>query len=175
MRKFVLATSVALAAMTASAHAADLDYERELGLIVSGVVDQWMGAQFIKGPLLGGGPGPGFSGSSDDTFFTTGGEGLLSLPLGENLSIQSDIKYETNSTSFGSTNSNVFGPEIFVPVCSPPQLARSPVSWIVSRIFGGMGTADFNRRSQCRWLRLESGLDTRLLAFLGGEGTILHE
>jgi opacity protein-like surface antigen len=77
MRKLVLATSVAVFSLSASAHAADMEYEQQLGLIVSGVADQWMGAQFNSGPLV---DGSGLTG--DDTLFTTGGEGLLELALG---------------------------------------------------------------------------------------------
>lgn len=88
MKKLILATSIAFTAMTVSAQAADLEVERELGLIVSGVVDQWAGVQIIDDDL------------ADETVFATGGEGRLSLPLGSNLSIQSDIKYETNERAF---------------------------------------------------------------------------
>ena len=63
MKKMLLATSVALFAFAGPASAAD--YEREMGLIVSGVVDSWAGVQFIDGGAL-----------DDDTVFTTGGEGL---------------------------------------------------------------------------------------------------
>ncbi|MGB5213926.1 MAG: hypothetical protein WBN88_09820, partial [Anderseniella sp.] len=84
MKKMLLPTSVALFACAGPASAAD--YEREMGLIVSGVVDSWAGAQYIDGGALG-----------DKTVFTTGGAGLLILPLGDNLSIQSDVKYEYNT------------------------------------------------------------------------------
>jgi len=99
MKKLFLATTVAFAAMTASAQAADLEMERELGLIVSGVVDSWMGVQYID------------DGVNDDTVFATGGEGLLSLPLGDNLSIQNDVKYETNDRAFSNFSpSDPIGP-----------------------------------------------------------------
>jgi hypothetical protein len=160
MRKLVLATSVAVFSLSASAHAADMEYEQQLGLIVSGVVDQWMGAQFNSGPLV---DGSGLTG--DDTLFTTGGEGLLSLPLGENLSIQSDIKYETNSASFGSTNSNVFGPRYSYQYAAHLSW-RDPSAGLFG-IFGGMGTADFNLGPNAG-PPLGSGLDTDF-RFLGGE------
>lgn len=83
MKKLTLAISLVLAATATSAQAADLD--RENGLIVSGVVEKWAGVQFID------------DGNADDTVMVSGGEGLLSLPLGDNLSIQSDVKYEYNS------------------------------------------------------------------------------
>ena len=78
MRKSILAASVALVAFAGPAAATD--YEREVGLIVSGVVDSWAGVQMID------------DGFNDDTVFTNGGEGLLSLPLGNNFSLQSDVK-----------------------------------------------------------------------------------
>jgi len=49
--------------------------------------------------------------AGDDTLFVNGGEGRLSLPLGENLSIQSDVKYEYNSYALEDpTDNDVIGP-----------------------------------------------------------------
>jgi hypothetical protein len=67
MKKLILATSVAFAAMTASTQAADLEMDRELGLIVPGVVDSWSGVQIIDA-----------GGFGDDTVWVTGGDGRLS-------------------------------------------------------------------------------------------------
>lgn len=76
-------------------------------LIVSGVADTWVGVQFIKGPKDG-----YRNETTDDTVMATGGEGLLSLPAGENLSIQSDFKYEYNGNAFRTQNNgDVIGPE----------------------------------------------------------------
>ena len=129
MKNLFLATSVAFAAMTASAQAADLEMERELGLIVSGVSDAWMGVQFIDGGALG-----------DDTVFATGGAGLLSLPLGDNLSIQNDVKYEYNQLA----NDTIFttaGPRYSYQ--GAVHLSwRDPASGLFGA-FGGMGTSNF--------------------------------
>jgi len=145
MKKLILATTVAFAAMTASVQAADVD--RELGLIVSGVVDSWMGVQFID------------DGAKDDTVFATGGEGLLSLPLGENLSIQSDVKYETNDRAFVDAELPV-GPRYSYQ--GAVHLSwRNPMSGLFGA-FGGMGTSN-----QAQNFTFEN--DFR---FVGGEGQI---
>jgi hypothetical protein len=68
MKKLILATSVAFAAMTASTQAADLEMDRELGLIVPGVVDSWAGVQIIDA-----------GGFGDDTVWATGGDGRLAV------------------------------------------------------------------------------------------------
>lgn len=126
MKKLILATSVALAAMAAPTLAADLEMDRELGLIVSGKSDAWMGAQFLsRGPL------------SDKTVFATGGEGLLSLPLSDNLSLQSDFKYEYNDQA----NDSVFdsaGPRHSYHFAGHLSW-RDPSAWLFG-VFGGAGT-----------------------------------
>lgn len=148
MKKLILATSVALAAMTASAQAADLD--RELRLIVSGVVDSWAGVQFIDDSLY-----------PDETVFATGGEGLLSLPLGDNLSIQSDVKYETNDRAFeGATLP--YGPRYSYQ--GAVHLSwRDPMSGLFG-VFGGAGTSN-----QFMVGLTGNGNDFR---FVGGEGQV---
>lgn len=99
MRKSVLAGIAAVFAFTGTASAADMDYDRQVGLIVSGVVDKWAGVQFID------------DGVDEDTVFAIGGEGRLSLPLGSGLSAQMDGKHEYNSYSVEAPSLNdVFGP-----------------------------------------------------------------
>jgi hypothetical protein len=130
MKKLTLATTVAFAAMTASVQAADPEVERELGLIVSGVVDSWAGVQFID------------DGVADDTVFATGGEGLLSLPLGDNLSIQSDVKYEYNSNAQQEPFSNdVFGPRYSFQGATHISW-RDPSTFLLGA-FGGAGVTAF--------------------------------
>ena len=147
MKKLILATTVAFTAMTASTQAADLEVERELGLIVSGVVDSWMGVQYID------------DGVTDDTVFATGGEGLLSLPLGDNLSIQSDVKYETNDRAFNSAEPPI-GPRYSYQ--GAVHLSwRNPMSGLFGA-FGGMGTSN-----QAQGF----GFDTDF-RFVGGEGQV---
>lgn len=146
MRKTILATSAALIAFTASAGAADLDTERQLGLIVSGVVDQWAGVQIIDNRF------------ADETVFTNGGEGRLSLPLGDNLSIQSDVKYEYNSNALENPFDNdVFGPRYSFQGATHFSW-RDPSSFLFG-VFGGAGVTDFRSFRQ----------DVR---FVGGEAQI---
>jgi hypothetical protein len=127
MKKMLLATSVALFAFAGPASAAD--YEREMGLIVSGVVDSWAGVQFID------------DGTNDDTVFTNGGEGLLSLPLGDNLSIQTDVKYEYNTNATENVVDNdVFGPRFSYQFATHGSW-RDPSRGLFGA-FGGMGSND---------------------------------
>ena len=111
-----------------SAEAVDLRVERDPGLIVSGVIDQWAGVQIID------------DGASDDTVFSSGGEGLLSLPVGDNLSIQSDVKYEYNSNALESPAENeVFGPRYAFQGAAHLSW-RDPSSFLLG-VFGGVGGA----------------------------------
>ena len=127
MKKSILAASVALIAFAGPATAAD--YERELGLIVSGVVDSWAGVQMID------------DGFNDDTVFTNGGEGLLSLPLGNNFSIQSDVKYEYNTNATESPSDiNMVGPRFSYQFASHGSW-RDPSRGLFGA-FGGMGSID---------------------------------
>ncbi len=144
MRKSLLAAIAAVIAFTTPAIAADLD--RELGLIVSGVVDSWAGVQFID------------DGSEDDTVFVNGGEGLLSLPLGDNLSIQSDVKYEYNTyATEDPVDNDVFGPRYSFQ--GAVHLSwRDPARGLFG-VFGGAGTTSF-------------GTAHHDMAFVGGEAQI---
>jgi len=127
MKKMLLATSAALFAFAGPASAAD--YEREMGLIVSGVVDSWAGVQFID------------DGFTDDTVFTNGGEGLLSLPLGDNLSIQSDFKYEYNTNANEAPlDIDVAGPRFSYQFATHASW-RDPSRGLFGA-FGGMGSDD---------------------------------
>ncbi len=123
MKKSILAASAALACLDQPQPALlTWTTSAQLGLIVSGVVDQWAGVQFINEEN-----GP------SDAFFANGGEGLLSLPLGTNLSIQSDIKYEYNRYRTRSAKlRRSMGAALFVPGRSPLELAR-PVARPVRR------------------------------------------
>ncbi len=155
MRKCVLIASAALIVTSASAKAADLEVERELGLIVSGVVDQWAGVQFIDGPEIGGGIFP--ESSTDDTVFATGLEALLSLPLGSNLSIQNDAKLEYNGNGQDSEGiGGVIGPEYFFQGAAHVSW-RDPNTGLLGG-FGGVGVAN------------SSFFDSTDYRFVGGEG-----
>lgn len=139
----MVSAAVAVAAISGSAQAADFEVEQELGLIVSGVVDSWAGAQYLnRGPL------------SDKTVFATGGEGLLQLPLGDNLSIQNDFKYEYNDQANNDISDSV-GPRYSYQFAGHLSW-RDPSAGLFG-IFGGAGTSN-------------TGLlgDTDI-AFVGGE------
>lgn len=149
MKQSLLAAIAAVFAFAAPASATDAD--RQLGLIVSGVVDSWAGVQIInsrQGDLSAG----------DDTVFANGGEGLLSLPLGDNLSIQSDVKYEynTNATE-DSDEDDVFGPRYSFQ--GAVHLSWRDPSRGLFGVFGGAGTSDF------------FGLNSDA-AFVGGEAQL---
>lgn len=129
MKKSLLAATVAVFAFSAPASAADAD--GQIGLIVSGVVDSWAGVQIID------------DGFDDDTVFVNGGEGALSLPLGDNLSIQSDIKYEYNTNA---TEDPIFGDFVFGPRYSfqgAIHLSWRDPSRGLFGVFGGAGTSSF--------------------------------
>ena len=127
MKKLVLTAATALLLSSSLATAADLD--REIGLIVSGVVDKWAGVQFID------------DGVNDEALFANGGEGRLSLPLGSNLSIQTDVKYEYNSNALESFASNdVAGPR-FGYLGATHLSYRDPSSFLLG-VLGGAGRSN---------------------------------
>lgn len=146
MKKLVLASSVAFASMIVSVQAADM--ERDLGLIVSGVVDQWAGVQVINNS----------GGFDDGTLFTSGTAGYFSLPLGPNLSIQNDFQIEHNENAFDNDPS-VLGPRFSYQGAGHLSY-RDPSSFLVG-VFGGAGTANVND-----WAAAGFDYDYR---FVGGE------
>jgi hypothetical protein len=125
MKKLAMAASLAaLAAISSPASAADMD--REIGLIVSGVADKWAGVQFID------------VGVDDDIVFANGGEGRLSFPVGETLSIQNDFKYEYNEYAIESPFSNdVAGPRYSYQFAAHVS-HRDPSTFLIGA-FGGVG------------------------------------
>jgi hypothetical protein len=144
MKKFVLAAYVALSATAGTAAAADLD--RDIGLIVSGVVDKWAGVQMID------------DGRFDETVFASGGAGYLSLPLGSNLSIQSDVKYEYNERAFDG-DQPPFGPRYSFTGATHLSL-RDPSTGLIGT-FGGVGVSN--------WPGASGSTDIR---FVGGEAQL---
>lgn len=134
MKKLVIAASLAaMAAASASASAADM--EREIGLIVSGVVDQWAGVQIIDNTLPGN--------NASEALFVNGGEGRLSLPLGTNLSIQNDFKYEYNTNATGTTSGlPPYGPEF--SFLGAGHLSWRNPSQALFGVFGGAGSVNFS-------------------------------
>lgn len=146
MKTLGLTTAMVLALGIATNGAAAADVDRQLGLIVSGVVDSWAGVQIID------------DGTDDDTVFANGGEGLLSLPLGDNISMQSDVKYEYNSNATESPGDNdVFGPRYSFQGAAHFSW-RDPSRGLFG-VFGGAGTTDFGGNRQD-------------IAFVGGEAQV---
>jgi len=129
MKMYVFATSLAFVAMATSAQAADMD--RELGLIVSGVVDQWSGVQVVNNAGSG----------ADGTLFASGTAGYLSIPLGDNLSIQNDIKIEYNENAFDDDPA-ILGPRYSYQGAG--HLSYRYPSRFLLGVFGGMGTSKHN-------------------------------
>ena len=124
MKRLVLAATAALMASAGTATAADMD--REIGLIVSGVADKWAGVQFID------------DGLDDDVLFASGGEGRLSFPVGNTLSIQNDFKYEYNENAIESPGSNdVRGPRYSYQFAAHVS-HRDPSTFLIGA-FGGVG------------------------------------
>lgn len=154
MNKSFLAAAAVVFAFVAPASAADQD--RQIGLLVSGVVDSWAGVQFIDNNGLSFGLG-------DDTVFTNGGEAALSLPLGDNLSIQSDVKYEYNTNATEAPgSSDVFGPRYSFQGAT--HLSWRDPSRGLFGVFGGAGTSSFG-------LFEDDGFGHDV-AFVGGEAQL---
>ncbi len=121
------ASAIVLAATASVANAAD--YDREVGLIVSGVLDNWNGIQIIDG---------GFTGN--DTTLASGHNARLSLPLGTNLSIQSDVDVEWNDRAFD--NNDVSGQRWNFQGAA--HLSWRDPSRGLFGVFGGAGTSHYN-------------------------------
>lgn len=95
--------AVACVAMTGSANATDMDYERAMELAVSGVVESWNGYSFVDYTPANGGNANVLS---HDDYFVSGTSGRLSLPLGDNLSIQQDVDLEITGNAYEDETGN---------------------------------------------------------------------
>ncbi len=95
--------AVASVAMTGTANAADTDYERAMELVVSGVVESWNGYSFVDFTPANGQNGNALS---HDSYFVSGTSGRLSLPLGDNLSIQQDVEIEITGNAYEDETGN---------------------------------------------------------------------
>ncbi|MEO9874351.1 MAG: hypothetical protein ABJM26_06325 [Anderseniella sp.] len=102
MKKLIV-SSVLVMALFAPANqavAADFNAEQAIqGLVVSGVVESWNGYTFRSGP-------DGNYNPDKEDHFSSGIDGRLSLPLGDNLSIQMDGKVEYTDAAFDSSDAN---------------------------------------------------------------------
>lgn len=95
--KKLAATSVMALALAISANSATAaDYEAQVQqLVVSGIVESWIGGGFIGSENGNDDPDP-----DHDSYFTSGQAGRLSLPLGDMLSLQMDANNEITSNAF---------------------------------------------------------------------------
>ncbi|WP_108879391.1 hypothetical protein [Anderseniella sp. Alg231-50] len=92
----ISAVAVALAISANSATAAD--YEAQVQqLVVSGVVEKWVGYSFLSG--IDNGDNDTFD-PDHESYFTSGQSGRLSLPLGDMLSLQMDADNEITVNAF---------------------------------------------------------------------------
>ncbi len=128
MKKFGATSAIVAALAVPTNIAAAADYDRQLGLIVSGVVESWNGVQFIDND----------GASSDDTVLASGHALRLSLPLGDNLSIQMDADFEWNDKAFDNdSGADPFGPRYSVQGATHLSW-RDPASYLLG-VFGGAG------------------------------------
>lgn len=101
--KKLMATSVmaiALAISTNSATAADFEVEQAIQeLVVSGVIESWNGYSFRSGT-------DGNFNPDEEDNFVSGIDGMLSLPLGNNFSIQTDVAIEYTDKAWDSSNAS---------------------------------------------------------------------
>jgi len=98
--------AMACVAMTGTANAADMDYETAMELAVSGVVESWNGYSIVSGYSPANGNAANVL--SRDSYFVSGTSGRLSLPLGTNLSIQSDVDLEITGNAYEDETGNTF-------------------------------------------------------------------
>ncbi len=93
MSKFVktILGSTAITAVLAAGTATAQDRYNEIGLIIGGVSESWNGVQIIDG-----------GGTGDDTALASGHNARLNLPLGGNLTLQSDVDVEWNDRAFNN-------------------------------------------------------------------------
>jgi hypothetical protein len=86
--KSILGSTAILAVLT-TGNATAQDRFNHIGLIIGGVSESWNGVQIIDG-----------GGTGNDTALASGHNARLSLPLGGNLSLQSDVDVEWNDRAF---------------------------------------------------------------------------
>lgn len=99
MKKLTAAPVIALALAVSANSAAAADYEAQIQqLVVSGVVEKWIGGSFLSSIDQ---EEAGFD-PEHESYFTSGQSGRLSLPLGDMLSLQMDADNEITSNAFDS-------------------------------------------------------------------------
>lgn len=130
------AAAAALSMFAGGAQAADMDYDKAIqSLVVSGVVEKWVGYTFADGTDNG-----GAIDMDKDSYLASGMAGRLSLPLGSNLSMQMDASIEYTDAAFDSANSdNTFK---FASQFGAHLTYRDPSSFALGALvgFGGGNT-----------------------------------
>lgn len=95
MKNLIASSAMALALVVSANSASAADFEPEdviRGLVVSGEVETFSGVMFYDGD--------GADAEADEDYqFVSGVAGRLSLPLGDNLSLQTDVEVEYSSTA----------------------------------------------------------------------------
>lgn len=106
MKKLATTSAMALALAISANSATAADYEAQVQqLVVSGVVESWIGGSFLSG--IDNGDNETFE-PDHDSYFTSGQSGRLSLPLGDMMSIQMDANNETTSSAFEENTDDDF-------------------------------------------------------------------
>jgi hypothetical protein len=144
--------------MTGTANAADMDYERAMELAVSGVVESWNGYSFVSG--YSNPTGNNRDVLSRDSYFVSGTSGRLSLPLGDNLSIQQDVEVEITGNAYEDETG---GNYIYSYQMGSHVSFRDPGMGLIGAFGGwGSGAADGNTGSF-------DEADSLEFRFIGGE------
>lgn len=136
----------AILALLATGNVQAADDENEFGLRISGATDSWYGVQYIDG-----------GGTGDDTVLASGQNARLSLPLAENVSLQTDVDAEWNDRAFGN---NAVSGQRWSFQGSGHVSWRDPSQGLFG-IFGGVSASNHNDTGP--------GYSTNL-RFVGGEG-----
>lgn len=139
MNKFAATSALAIAVAISANTAQAADYEAQIQqLVVSGEVEKWSGVSFIgEFDTDGGGSTP-----EDDTHWMFGGDARLSLPLGQNMSLQQDVTVEINNESLFQEDSSTDGVDDYHDnswqATTHLSFMRDP-SWGLIGVFGGFG------------------------------------
>ncbi len=152
--------AVACVAMTGSANATDMDYERAMELAVSGVVESWNGYSFVSDFT----PANGNTNVlSHDDYFVSGTSGRLSLPLGDSLSVQQDVELEMTGNVYEDQTGNNY---IYSYQMGTHLSFRDPGMGLIGAFGGwGSGATDGNTGG----LDVADSLEFR---FVGGEAQL---
>lgn len=156
--------AVACVAMTGTANAADMDYEKAMELAVSGVVESWNGYSFVSGYSPANVNDANVL--SHDNYFVSGTSGRLSLPLGDNLSIQQDVEIEITGNAYEDETGNNY---IYSYQMGSHVSFRDPGMGLIGA-FGGWGSGATDGNSP----NIDDA-DSLEFRFIGGEGQLYLE